>query len=100
LEKEAFALGRAICGNGRRDERKPEGSEMGPIEKRISGLKSKIRRNAAMEDLQGLTGPRSSQSAGPGGDIENEDIGKLMRQNREQASKGNIDGTPITDQMP
>ncbi|MDR3555546.1 MAG: hypothetical protein P4L55_12390 [Syntrophobacteraceae bacterium] len=52
-----------------------------------------------MENLQGLTGQRSSQSAGPGGDGENEDIGKLLREHREQTSKGNTDETPITDQM-
>lgn len=51
-----------------------------------------------MENLQS-EGPEGSQSGGPEGDSEADNLGRLLRQSRQQALRENLDETPITLKM-
>ncbi len=72
---------------------------MDSIEKRISGLKRKLQKNASVENLQKSKGPRGSRSAGAAGENEGQDFGSKLRQSRLRALGENTHETPITGQM-
>ena len=71
----------------------PKVYRMNSIEKRISGLQSKVRGNASVDNLQEPKGPRS-KSGGPAGDSQAEDLGRLPQQSRQRALREDSHETP------